>query len=310
MEYFLHTPVLLIGFNRPDVIRESFKFIRKAKPQKLFVALDGPRKEKDGEHQLVDDVRHIVEQVDWKCETHYMFNEENKGAEVTVSSAVSWVLQKEETVIVLEDDIIAPIAFFRFAQEMLLRYAENEKVYMVSSNQWTPFQMPNDEDYLFGIYGHTWGWATWKRAWQRFDLNVGDFKSVLKRIESDSLVNSKKEKWFWKNIIRGFQDRGQGKSTWDYCWSYIRFKEQGLSIIPKYNLTSNIGVVGLHASGATKHHFRPYNADYFASKHPQTICRNFDYDQLHLSEYLMKPYTLMVRLKIALKLCFKLLKKK
>lgn len=257
---------------------------------------------------MVDDVRHIVVQVVWECETQYMFNEENKGAEITVSSAVSWVLQKEETVIVLEDDIIAPMAFFRFAQEMLLRYAENEQVYMVSGNQWAPFQMPNDEDYLFGIYGHTGGWATWKRAWKRFDLNVGDFKSVLKRTVIDSLVNSESEKWFWKHIIRGMQEKGPGKNTWDYCWSYIRFKEKGLSVIPKHNLTSNIGVFGLHSRGVTEHHFRPYKEDFIAKKHPKTICRNLKYDNFHLLEYLMKPYTRWVRFKIALKQTLKFLK--
>ncbi|HSV88425.1 MAG TPA: hypothetical protein VLH61_07265 [Bacteroidales bacterium] len=308
MESIIHTPILLIGFNRPDVIKESFEYIRKAKPQKLYVAIDGPRKEKEGESKLVEEVRTIVKQVDWHCQTHYKFHVENLGAELSVSSAITWVLETEETVIVLEDDIIAPMAFLRFAQEMLERYSNNENIYMVSSNQWTPFQIPNDEDYLFGVYGHSWGWATWRRAWSRFDLHIGDFSDILSNHKIHSLVNSKNELWYWKNLIRSMQERGRGNNTWDYCWVYIRFKERGLSIIPKYNLTSNIGAFGLHAKGVTEHHFRPFKEDFVAYRHPEKVVRNIEYDMHHLDTYLMKPYSLMVRIKILVKRCLKVLR--
>jgi hypothetical protein len=292
----IETPVLLIGFNRPEIIQESFSYIKAAKPKKLFVAVDGPRLHINGENILVENVKNIVKQVDWDCDVKFKFNNENLGAELTVSLAVSWVLATEETVIVLEDDIIAPISFLNFAQEMLNRYANNENVYMISSNQWTPIYFPNDEDYLFGRYGHTWGWATWRRAWKNFDFYIDDFDEFLNCGKLELLVNSKAERKHWLRWIKGMKEKGPGNSTWDYCWSYIRFKENGLSIIPRANLTSNIGVLGLHARGKTEHHFKAFDEAFIVQKHPVNVLHNLGYDNYHFKNYINRsiPFTLRV----------------
>ena len=83
--FSLNTPVLLIAFNRPNISKQTFEYIRAAKPQKLYVAVDGARDTKRGEDTLVKQVKEILQNVDWPCETHYKFNETNKGAEITVS---------------------------------------------------------------------------------------------------------------------------------------------------------------------------------------------------------------------------------
>jgi hypothetical protein len=295
MNSTIKVPVLLIGFNRPEVIKESFAYIRKAKPKKLYVAIDGPRKDKHGEVDLVEAVRKIVQEVDWDCETHYKFSSENQGAEITVSSAVTWVLKNEEFVIVLEDDIIAPISFLNFAQEMLIKYAKNENIYMISSNQTTPIKLPNDEDYLFGIYGHIWGWATWKRAWDNFDLKINDFDSLLDTDKLDEITHTKAEKKLWISTINKMKQKGVGKNTWDICWSYIRWKEQGLSVIPRVNLSSNIGATGLHSKGKTSQHFRTFDDNFIANNHPKEVKQNVEYDTHHFNNHINKRPSILKR---------------
>jgi len=295
MNKIITVPVLLIGFNRPDVIKQSLDYVRKAKPQKLYVAIDGPRINKKGEDLLVAEVRKIVKNIDWECETHYKFSDVNQGAEITVSSAVSWVLENEEYVIVLEDDIIAPLSFLNFAQEMLIKYANNESIYMISSCQPTPINMPNNEDYLFGIYGHIWGWATWKRAWKHFNLNVNDFDNFIRSGEIGNLVHCKAEKKRWLSTINRMRKNGKGNNTWDICWSYIRFKEKGLSIIPRVHLSSNIGVTGLHTKGQTKVHNRPFDKDFVAAIHPNEIKQNIEYDIYHFKNHIDRRPNLMKR---------------
>lgn len=291
----LETPVLLIGFNRPYTIQKVFEKIREVKPAKLYVAIDGARKNREGEAKLVENVKQIVTQVDWKCEKHYKFNTENLGAEKTISNAVTWALEENDVVIVLEDDIIAPRSFFKFAQEMLIKYANNINVYMISGIQNTPIEMPNNEDYLFGIYGHIWGWATWKRAWRNYDLYINDFDDYLQGDKIDSLVSNKAEKKYWLNIIHRMKNNGAGNNTWDFCWSYIRFKERGLSIIPRTNLTSNIGTEGLHARGKTDNHFRPFDENFSINKHPINIYHNVEYDIYHFEKYLNKKMPIFKR---------------
>lgn len=295
MNRIIDTPILLIGFNRPQVIKESFVYLKDAKPTKLYVAIDGPRKNVTGEEQLVEDVKKIVKQVDWDCDVKYKFNEQNLGAEITISAAISWVFDNEETLIVLEDDIIAPVSFLNFAQEMLQKYAKNNNIYMVSSCQTTPIDMPNSEDYLFSVYGHTGGWATWKRAWNKFDLNIDDFNNFLDEEILDTLVQTKAEKKYWISLINCMKKNGSGNNNWDYCWSYIRFKEQGLSIVPRTHLSSNIGTYGLHARGATSNHFMPYDDNFEAVNHPLEIKQNIEYDKHHFNKHINHKSSLVKR---------------
>lgn len=200
-EIKIDVPVLVIGFNRPEVICQSFEFIRQAQPAKLYVAIDGPRADKEGEADLVEEVKAIVQQVDWECETHYRFHTENKGAEITVSSAIAWVLKQEEYVIILEDDIIAPMAFLRFAQEMLIRYKDEPRIAIVSGCNFTPLSTPNDKDYFFAKYGHSSGWATWRRVWKDFDLYREIKKEHLKLKFLKTITNSTKEAKHYQKLF-------------------------------------------------------------------------------------------------------------
>ena len=284
----IEVPVLVIGFNRPDVIRQTFDLVCQAQPLKLYVAIDGPRADKEGEANLVEEVKAIVQQVDWECETYYRFHTENKGAEITVSSAIAWVLEKEEYVIVLEDDIIAPVAFLRFAQEMLIRYKDDPRIAIVSGCNFTPIPTPNDEDYFFAKYGHSWGWATWQRVWEDFDLNREIKKEHLKLSFLKSITNLTKEAKYYRKLFKRMRKRGVGNNTWDYMALYTFRIKNTLSIVPRVNLTSNIGIYGLHARGKSEHHFRPYDADFVAHQHPATIECWTEYDKHHFTTYIYR----------------------
>ena len=280
-------PILIIGFNRPDVIRETFEYVKAAKPAKLYIAVDGARANRPGEEKLVEEVKQVFNGIDWDCEIHKKYNTENKGAEVTVSSAITWALENEKYVVVLEDDIVASKAFLQFAKEMLIRYKENENIYLVSGGNYTPQEFPDKRDYTFCFSGHTGcGWATWKRAWDKFTLNC-DFniskKELAERYQTRTTVNVK-YRWF-----RGMAQKAIGSCTWDVCWSFIRNKNKGLSIVPRVNLTSNIGVFGLHDNGRTDMHYLEYDNDFVVINHPEKVEIDKEYDKYHFYKYLYKP---------------------
>ena len=290
----IEVPVLIIGFNRPDVIRQCIAKLRESKPTSIYLACDGPRKGKENEDALVREVRSIMEnEIDWECNKHFRYNEENKGCEVTESEAITWVLSENEYVIVVEDDIIAPYSFLKFAQDMLYRYRENDSVYQITSDNVTPIQLPNNEDYCFSIYGHIWGWATWKRAWDHFDLYVHDFENTLSTIDSREDLTNEEKKHFKKLCIQLIKEDAAGgsvpKHTWDIVWSYIKWRDGGLTIVPRVHLSSNVGVVGLHSQIQTVHHFRPYEEEFEAVCHPKEIKRSLEYDKFHYSNFLREP---------------------
>lgn len=288
MEFQINVPVLLVAFNRPDTTQIVFGKIREVKPAKLYVAVDGPRKTREGEANLVTEVKQIVQNVDWQCETHYRFNDKNLGAEITVSSAISWVFEKEEYAIILEDDIVAPLSFFRFAEQMLIKYRNEERIATITGSNTTPIELPNDEDYFFAKYGHSWGWATWKRAWKGFDLYVTVPDEHLTMSFLSTITNSKAESRHYKKLFTALKKRGPGNSTWDHSGLYYFRINQKLSIIPRVNLTSNIGIHGLHAKGETEHHFQPVDEGFVVRKHPEKVECNVEFDKHHFKSHIHK----------------------
>lgn len=284
----IEVPILIISFNRPDVSAQTFEFIRKAQPTKLFIAVDGPRVDKEGEDKLVEQVKEVYANIDWTCDVKYKFNETNKGAEVTVSSAIHWVFETEEYAIILEDDIVAPLSFLRFAQEMLIRYKDDNRIKTVTGSNFTPISVPNNTDYFFAKYGHSWGWATWRRAWEGYDLNVEipDNHTSLKFLKT--VCNTNKEAKYYRKRFKNMQKVGAGNSTWDRVGSYFFRVRNQLSIIPRVNLTSNIGVYGLHARGETEHHFRPYDETFEVNNHPEKVEYFTQYDLHHFKTYINK----------------------
>ena len=110
---------------------------------------------------------------------------------------------------------------------------------MVSGNNY-PQTGEFEYDYRFSKYPLIWGWATWRRAWQRYDLEM---KLWDKREVRDHVLNSftedPQERAFWQNI---FDHQRAGKiNTWDYSWTFACWANSGLTILPRVNLVSNIG---------------------------------------------------------------------
>jgi hypothetical protein len=131
-DFQLTTPVALLIFNRPDTTALVFQAIAKAKPPKLLVVADGPRDARPGEADKCQAARAIIEQVDWPCEVITHYADTNMGCKLRVSSGISWIFDQVEEAIILEDDCLPDPTFFRYCQEMLERYRDNERVGMVS----------------------------------------------------------------------------------------------------------------------------------------------------------------------------------
>lgn len=290
-KYKVTIPVLLIGFNRPDIIKLNLENLSQFSISKMYVAVDGPRNHVQGEGQKVHQVIDLVKKIDFCDEVEYRINEINKGCEITESSAISWVLEKEEYVIVLEDDIIAHESFFRFMDEMLNRYKNDDRIAMVSGCNYTPMKYPDNADYCFCQSGHIWGWGTWKRVWKNFDL----FEDIDSDNLTDSFLNAhsanKEIAQRRKISYEEMKTKGRGNNTWDYMFSYYRVSRGLLSIVPKSHLTSNIGLYGLHAKGEGKGHNMVIDDEFVVKVHPESVFWLKDYDIYHYDNWVKRPHS-------------------
>ncbi|WP_339889379.1 nucleotide-diphospho-sugar transferase [uncultured Flavobacterium sp.] len=282
-------PVLLIAFNRPDTTKRAFESIRKVKPTKLYIAVDGPRAGKQGESELCKQVVEITKQVDWECETKYLIREQNVGCKYGVSGAISWALESEESVIIIEDDIVPVSSFFYFAEELLEKYKNDERIAMVSGNNYTPIDTM-EFDYTFSKYGHIWGWATWKRVWDKFDVEIPDINEEIKSNLSSMNFIDKKEKQYYIRYFKKLATKITEKTenTWDSQFGFFRNQNNLLSIVPKFNLCSNIGETSSRTNtvASSEDFYYPANDSFVLEKHPNNVALNLEYDKYHFNKHI------------------------
>ncbi len=230
-----NTPILFIVFNRPDTTKKVFEAIRNVRPKELFVAADGPRKNIAGDSELCEEVRKIATTIDWDCKLTTLFRDKNLGCGVGPSEAITWFFENVEEGIILEDDVLPTQSFFHFCKEMLTKFKEDLQIMHVSGNNFELSEIGLDCYYLSKI-PHSWGWATWRRAWEKFDFKLVNFKDdqICNYFKHPSIDN------YWHNIFR-LTKKEWHEHVWDYQWIFAIFHNNGLSVIPQRNLVSNIG---------------------------------------------------------------------
>lgn len=289
----IETPaVAFMIFNRPNYTKAVFAEIRKARPPKLFIVADGPRT--PSEEAVCKETRAVVQTIDWPCEVHRNYAEKNLGLKERFHSGLNWFFENVEEGIILEDDCLPHPSFFRFTGEILERYRDNEQIMMVSGDNFLP-NLKNNESYFFSRYFSVWGWATWRRAWGKYDVEMRGWGS---RKNKEKIKKVYPQKFMVKHIIKLLDDEYAKKHTWDPQWLYACLMHDGLCITPHVNLISNIGVEGTHQGGYNQN-LPTY--DIYATgglRHPETITENTNYDNtFYERDFKPKPQTLWTYLR-------------
>jgi hypothetical protein len=286
----MKTPVLFLIFNRPQTTGKVFQIIREAKPSKLYIAADGPRKRKQREKEKCDETRSIVNQVDWQCEIKTLFRDENLGCGKAVSEAVSWFFQNEEEGIILEDDILPHPDFFPYCEELLAKYRNIDEVKFISGRNYLFGEKASDDSYYFSAYNHVWGWAGWRKTWEIYDFTLQDksekdFENAIRFYFDD--MNAIR---FWKIIFKKMKYKKI--DTWDYQLTISLWFNRALSIIPNTNLVQNIGF-GEDATHTKKNNrvMEYKGSAILPLNHPNKIVQNKKADIEHVLNYEKKHIT-------------------
>ena len=172
-----NVPILFLIFNRPETTELVMGAIRAARPQKLYVAADGPRGGKAGEAKRCAEARVLATQVDWACEVRTLFRERNLGCRNAVSSAITWFFEHEPEGIILEDDCLPSNDFFPYCADLLERHRDDERVMAICGSAYADIGPNYPSSYYFSYYADMWGWATWRRAWQHYDSGMKSWPS-------------------------------------------------------------------------------------------------------------------------------------
>ena len=232
-------PVLLILFNRPQHARQVIEALRIIKPVYVFVAIDGARDDKPQDVVDIQKCLELVDGIDWPCTITKLVRTKNLGCKMAVSSAITWFFDQVEAGVILEDDCLPNPTFFNFCKNLLHRYQYDYRIMHIGGANLYDNLIWGEFSYFFSCIPHIWGWATWRRAWALYDVEMTDYPQFKRSDRIRKLIPDYSSRSFWE---RTFDSVYAGNiDTWDFQWVYALWQNQGLSIIPNQNLISNIG---------------------------------------------------------------------
>jgi hypothetical protein len=280
------TPILLLTFNRPVLLAGLIDKLRSVRPRKIYFASDGPRLVSSTDKLNVDECRALMSSVDWDCQIFRKLNDTNLGCRNGIVSAVNWFFENEEAGIILEDDCWPEPTFFSYCENLLEVHKRDSNVMSITGYNALGVDQSADQNYYFSHFGGIWGWATWRRAWARYDNDNENMRSFaesdyLLKLLGDSL--GAKRKAF---LLEGCKLLQENKiDTWDLNWAYTRHRYSGLTCVPKYNLIRNVGF-GNFATNTTsrKETVKSYGNIEMDAHSELPIIPNREYDEYFISQ--------------------------
>lgn len=278
-EFVFQTAVVFCVFNRLETTRKVFEVIRNAKPPRLYIIADAARESVPGEREKVDAVRKYIEgNIDWECEVFQNYASANMGCGKRIPDGISWVFEREEQAIILEDDCVPDLSFFRYCQEMLEYYKDDERILMISGNNPYAKCYQSSEDYLFSKVPFIWGWATWRRAWKLYDY---DLKSLPENRKNPIFKQIFPLRAYWAYMAE-FETVYRHKfDAWDYQWLYTAIINDKLCIVPAENHVLNVGICedSTHTSELPEWMAYEIREVHFPIKHREEVSWDREFDQ-------------------------------
>lgn len=270
----LNVPVVFLVFRRPELTARVLARIREARPSRLFVVADGPRRGRAEDAAGCAEVRRVIERgVDWPCELTRDYAPENRGCAARVSSGITAAFAAADEAIILEDDCLPDASFFPFCAELLARHRDDERVAQVAG---CCFLAPpaGPESYFFSRYPHCWGWATWRRAWRHYDHDLAAWRDPATRARVLGAIEDPRERAYWQDA---FDRTAAGRTdSWAYRWTLSCWARGAWSANATANLVTNVGfgAQATHTAGDSPGAALPVAPLSFPLHHPPRVERD------------------------------------
>jgi hypothetical protein len=233
------TAVMMIVFNRPEQTRKVFERIREAKPKRLYIAADGVRSDRPDDITSTAQTRAIVDEVDWACEVKTLFRDQNLGCKTAIKTGLDWFFEQEEEGIVLEDDCVPELTFFRYAAELLDKYRHDDRIATIAGTNYLLESQKFESSYYFSKYLFVWGWASWRRVWKDYDFEIKSWPKFRDEGRLHQVFPNNRSLRYWTSIFDRTHDGTL--NAYDYQFFFSQLVNHRLSIAPSRNLVRNIG---------------------------------------------------------------------
>ena len=235
-----HSPIALFVYYRPNhtcKTLESLMTNDEFSDSPLYVFCDGAKRKKD--IPLVQATRELIRSYELDNAT-IIERKENMGLANSIITGVTELCDRYGRVIVVEDDLVVSPYFLEYMNTALDRYKNETSVMQISGYMFpVEFEMKNDAVFL--TFTSSWGWATWQRAWKRFDTTMSGYK-ILK---DDPSLRNRFDLGGCYNYFNMLESQVYGKiDSWAIQWYLSIFMLSGLTLYPARTLVQNIGFDG------------------------------------------------------------------
>lgn len=246
--------VLLIFFTRTEITKRTFEQIRKARPARLYLYQDGPRQNRKDDIDNIKKCREVIESmIDWDCKIYRKYQENNYGCDPSEYISQKWMFETETKGIIIEDDDVMAVSFFRFCKELLDKYENDYRINIICGQNHLGIYKDCPYDYLFVRDGGSiWGWATWKRCIDQWDPKYNWLKNpyVIKCMQSEYGIKKANS-----NIENCKRHLASGREHYETLNGAQGWLYGNMNIIPTRNMTCNIGI-GVETTHSVSDYFK------------------------------------------------------
>lgn len=227
-------PVLVLGFNRPELVKKVFEGFQHSKPPVILFAVDGPRPNVIGEVAKVKEVQQAVESINWPAKIETRFRSANLGLKAAVVDAVTWAISQYGRVIVVEDDLLPSENFLQFMNWGMETFQDDHKIGHISGYNLVPANrvVNYSSAFRYSLYPESYAWGTWERAWINYRDDLDYSERIFKNLNF-------LERKVWKNNFKLAEY--ELLSTWAYRWINSLWKNELLCISPNQNISTYLG---------------------------------------------------------------------
>jgi hypothetical protein len=237
----MSAPVALFVYNRPGHTRRTVEALLAnsiANQTPLHVFSDAPRNE--SARLAVAEVRSYIRSIAGFKSVTIIERETNFGLARSIIDGVTRLCEECGRVIVMEDDLITSPHFLSYMNDALTRYEHEDRVMQIAGYMF-PVELNIHEDALLLPFISSWGWATWHRAWQRFDAEAKGYEKLVE----DHALKKQFDLGGHYSYFKMLRAQQQGKvDSWAIRWYLSVFLCGGLALYPKKTLVRNIGFDG------------------------------------------------------------------
>ncbi len=235
------SPICLFVYKRYDTTKlmlESLLACPECADSELYVFMDEARN--DSEANDVEKVRALFDNLQGFKAIHPYPARMNKGMARSVIDGVTTVLEKHESIIVLEDDLVVAPDFLTFMNAALEAYRDRSDIWSISGYTPTLKEIEQyDKNSVFLVpRAQCWGWATWSDRWETVDWEVSDFNYLAR--------NKKRRKAFdmgGNDLFRTLEmEHRERIESWAVRWAYAASKQKMWTVNPMQSKVQNIGL--------------------------------------------------------------------